>query len=80
MAKERCSIFHGRETILDKIADYLQRKDDAPFTVYGPSGSGKTSIIAEAARKVSFCTLRKGWIMKFIFKKKCKVTFNEEVV
>jgi AAA+ ATPase superfamily predicted ATPase len=54
MAKERCSIFHGRETILDKIADYLQRKDDAPFTVYGPSGSGKTSIIAEAARKVSF--------------------------
>ncbi|XP_063409220.1 NACHT and WD repeat domain-containing protein 2-like isoform X1 [Mytilus trossulus] len=54
MAKERCAIFHGRETILDKIADYLQRKDKSPLTVYGPSGSGKTSIIAEAARKVQF--------------------------
>lgn len=53
MARERCAIFHGRETILDKIADYLQRKDKSPLTVYGPSGSGKTSIIAEAARKVS---------------------------
>lgn len=54
MAKERCSMFHGRQDILDKIASYLREGEPEPFTIYGPSGSGKTSIMAEAARKVSY--------------------------
>lgn len=52
MAKERCSMFHGRQDILEKIASYLREGEPEPFTIYGPSGSGKTSIMAEAARKV----------------------------
>lgn len=54
MAKERCSMFHGREDILEQVSSYLCGKSDEPLTVYGPSGCGKTSIIAEVARQVPF--------------------------
>ncbi|OWF43078.1 NACHT and WD repeat domain-containing protein 2-like [Mizuhopecten yessoensis] len=54
MAKERCSMFHGREDVLERVATYLCGDSNEPLTVFGPSGSGKTSIMAEVARQVPF--------------------------
>ena len=46
----RCSIFTGRDELLEKIRESLLREKSLdvvkPITVYGSSGSGKTSILA----------------------------------
>ena len=50
----KCERFYGREDVLDYIRDYVGSHANRPLIVHGQSGCGKTSILAKAARKVSF--------------------------
>ncbi len=55
----KCSSFHGREDILSKIGDYVNKQMAgnvsmaSPLVVQGESGSGKTSIMAKSAMLAS---------------------------
>ncbi|XP_060582877.1 NACHT and WD repeat domain-containing protein 2-like [Ruditapes philippinarum] len=52
MARERCSMFYGRENILLDIKCYLSEQCEDPVILYGQSGCGKTSIMAQTAHMV----------------------------
>ena len=56
----RSNSFHGREELVRKTIQYVQRKKGggSPFIVYGDSGAGKTSLLAKLAM-VSATTLSK---------------------
>lgn len=45
--------FIGRETELQKIANYVRVSSRQPLIVYGSSGSGKTALLAQAAAACS---------------------------
>ena len=68
MAKDRCSIFHGREDLLEKVQTILSRDTNRqPIVVHGHSGCGKTSLMAMTAQKVRVMTIH-------YFKKICNAS------
>jgi len=49
--KDRVRFFVGRDTILQKISDYVKGKDKHPLAVFGVSGSGKSALMARAVEQ-----------------------------
>ena len=45
---ERARLFVGREDILNRIADYIDGKENHPLAIWGEFGSGKSSLLAKA--------------------------------
>ena len=56
ITKELCENFMGRDSILEKIENYILNITEEPLVLYGKSGHGKTSIMAKAASCVN------GWL------------------
>ena len=46
----RCSVFRGREEVLESVRKYLVHgKSNQPLVIYGESGCGKTSVLSKVA-------------------------------
>ena len=46
----RCSVFRGREDVLESVRKYLVHgKSNQPLVIYGESGCGKTSVLSKVA-------------------------------
>ncbi|XP_064619858.1 NACHT and WD repeat domain-containing protein 2-like [Lineus longissimus] len=59
LCQKRCSVFHGRENIVDRIKNILTNAQQSlisqqPLVVFGESGCGKTSVMAKCAQTI--CT------------------------
>ncbi|MDO8728066.1 MAG: DUF4062 domain-containing protein [Candidatus Methanoperedens sp.] len=49
--RERAKFFIGRAAVLQKIDEYVKRRDPHPFAIFGTSGSGKSALIAQATEQ-----------------------------
>jgi len=50
--KERREFFKGRDTILERINEYIKGNINLPLVIFGKSGSGKSALMAHAITQV----------------------------
>ena len=66
MALEKCSLFVGREDLLQAVSSYVSESHGSILAIYGSSGCGKTALMAKCAQRLHEMYPRAALIVRFL--------------